>query len=142
MSTAPGVIIAAPSSGSGKTTVTLGLLRHLRDEGLNVRSYKVGPDYIDPAFHGAASGVPCLNADGWAMRPATLEAVMRDADEADLVICEGAMGLFDAREGSPAALSRITGWPIVLVVDVQGMGASIAALLEGFCNHDPDVTVA
>ncbi len=145
MKGAPGLIIAAPASGSGKTTLTLALLRHLRDQNIDVASFKVGPDYIDPAFHEAASGAPCRNADSWAMRPGTLESVLSHGDSAELVVCEGVMGLFDGAPGgggSAAELSRITGWPIILIVDVQGMGASVAALVEGFCRHDPEVNLA
>ena len=87
---APGLVLAAPASASGKTTLTLALLRHLRDSGVRAASCKSGPDYIDPAFHAAASGRPCRNLDGWAMRPDSLAALARAAGEdADLVIAEG-----------------------------------------------------
>ena len=96
MSATGGVIIAAPASGSGKTVVTLGLLRHLVRSGIKVASAKAGPDYIDPAFHAAATGRPCLNLDIWAMRPATLATAVGSLSlDADLVVCEGVMGLFD-----------------------------------------------
>ena len=72
-----GLVLASPNSGSGKTTLTLGLLRALRRAGHRIASAKSGPDYIDPAFHAAASGAPCLNLDSWAMRPALLEALVR-----------------------------------------------------------------
>ena len=148
----PGLIIAAPASGSGKTTLTLALLRHLRNRGLRVASMKVGPDYIDPAFHHAASGRPCRNIDSWAMRPET-EAAALDAagNDADLVVCEGVMGLFDGaavdgREGlaagSTAELAVRTAWPVVLVIDCRGMGASVAALARGFAAFHTAVTVA
>ncbi|MEE8271131.1 MAG: cobyrinate a,c-diamide synthase [Alphaproteobacteria bacterium] len=143
---APGLLIAASASGCGKTTVTLGLLRHLRDAGCAVSSIKVGPDYIDPAFHAAASGRACLNLDGWAMRPATLARLVARAGEgADLVLGEGVMGLFDGAAGgggSTADLAALTGWPVVLVLDVRGQGASAAATLAGFARHRADVTVA
>src|SRR3546814_4655528 len=88
----PGLLIAAPASGSGKTTVTLALLRHLRNRGLAVASVKVGPDYIDPGFHRAASGRPCRNLDGWAMRGATLAAALAaTAEGAELILGEGVM---------------------------------------------------
>ena len=87
-----GLIIAAPASGSGKTLVTLALLRHLRRAGIAVGSAKVGPDYIDGAFHRAAGGRPCFNLDTWAMRPQTLRAIIRRAGEgAELVVAEGVM---------------------------------------------------
>ncbi len=142
---AGGLIIAAPASGSGKTTVTLGLLRHLRRQGRAVSSIKVGPDYIDPAFHEAASGRPCLNLDPWAMRDETLGALSGAAGEgAELVIGEGVMGLFDGAldgSGSTADLAARLGWPVILVVDVRGMGASVAALVRGFAGHRRDVTL-
>ena len=120
-----GLILAAPASASGKTVLTLALLRHLRRAGHRVASAKAGPDYIDPAFHAAASGRPCLNLDVWAMRPETLAAAVTTlAAEADLVLCEGVMGLFDGIGaeglGSTASLAEATGWPVVLVLDVAG----------------------
>ncbi|GAB4367366.1 MAG: cobyrinate a,c-diamide synthase [Kiloniellaceae bacterium] len=147
-----GLLLAAPASGSGKTTLTLALLRSQRDAGLAVSSLKVGPDYIDPAFHRAASGRPCLNLDGWAMRPETLAGALAQAGEAaELILGEGVMGLFDGAPvagaeglaaGSTAELAALTGWPVVLVVDCGGMGASVAALAEGFARHHPAVAVA
>ena len=95
-----GLIIAAASSGSGKTTVTLALLALLKRRGIAVASCKVGPDYIDPAFHARATGRPCFNLDGWAMRPATLAHLVRQAThDAELLVVEGVMGLFD---GAPS----------------------------------------
>ncbi|MCH8809035.1 MAG: cobyrinate a,c-diamide synthase [Proteobacteria bacterium] len=141
-----GLIIAAPASGSGKTVVTLALLRSWRDKGLAVASVKAGPDYIDPAFHTAASGRACLNLDTWAMRPETLGALCARAGAgADLVLGEGVMGLFDGApdgSGSTADLALITGWPVVLVVDAQGMAASAAALVHGFASYRPEVPLS
>jgi cobyrinic acid a,c-diamide synthase len=143
---APGLIIAAPASGSGKTLVTLALLRALRERGLAAASVKVGPDYIDPAFHAAASGRACLNLDSWAMRPETLAALAaRAGDGAEIVIGEGVMGLFDGASdgsGSTAEVAQLTGWPVVLVVDAKGMAASAAALVHGFTDYRPEVPVA
>jgi len=140
-----GVLIAAPASGSGKTVVTLGLLRHLRNTGVAAASIKVGPDFIDPAFHAAASDRPCLNLDTWAMRPETAQDLATRAGEtAEVIVGEGVMGLFDGAPdgaGSTADVARLTGWPVVLVVDAKGMGASVAALLEGFLAHRRDVAV-
>jgi cobyrinic acid a,c-diamide synthase len=115
-----GLILAAPASASGKTTLTLALLRHFRRSGKRIASAKAGPDYIDPAFHGAASGTPCLNLDAWAMRRETIAALVAALErEAELVLCEGAMGLFDgagsAGRGSTGDLAALTGWPVVLV---------------------------
>ncbi|MFO0998024.1 MAG: cobyrinate a,c-diamide synthase [Alphaproteobacteria bacterium] len=144
-------VIGAPASGSGKTAITLALLRLLKRRGVAVSSCKVGPDYIDPAFHAAASGRPCLNLDGWAMRPDTLHGAFGDASrDSDLVVIEGVMGLFDGaplgqrRSGtaSTADLAAHFGWPIILVVDVEGQGASAAATIEGFARYREDVRIA
>ncbi|MFP6758259.1 MAG: cobyrinate a,c-diamide synthase [Alphaproteobacteria bacterium] len=144
--TVPALIIAAPSSGSGKTIVTLGLLRHLRAAGVRLGSFKVGPDYIDPAFHAAASGRVCVNLDPWAMRPAIIESLIADAaNGADLVIGEGVMGLFDGAAdgtGSTADLAARLGIPVVLVIDVRGQGASAAAVAQGFAKFRDDVDIA
>lgn len=139
----PGLVIAAPSSGSGKTVTTLGLLRALRTAGVDVASCKVGPDYIDPRFHAAASGRPCRNLDPWAMRRATLARLA--GAEADLLVVEGVMGLFDGAAdgtGSTADLAALAGWPVVLVLDVARQGQSAAAVLHGFRGFRPDVHVA
>src|SRR3954454_3237327 len=117
-----GLILAAPSSGSGKTLLTLGLLRTLRDRGWRIAAAKAGPDYIDPTFHsmasqGAASGGLCFNLDVWAMRETMLRALVhRLESRAEIVLCEGVMGLFDGtgpdgEAGSTASLARLTGWP-------------------------------
>ena len=141
-----GLIVAAPGSGSGKTTLTLALLRCLRDAGVAVASAKVGPDYIDPAYHTEASGRTCHNIDTWSMSDATLSMLMADLQrDASAIVVEGVMGLFDGApdgRGSAADLSRRTGWPVVLVVDAAGMAASVAALVQGFASYDPAVEVA
>lgn len=147
-----GLLIAAPSSNSGKTFITLGLLRALKNHGLNVASAKVGPDYIDPAFHAAASQNICPNLDGWAMRDETLSHILSQLeDRCDLTICEGVMGLFDGatlpadsidkNDGSPADIARRTGWPVVLVIDATAQATSAAAMIHGFKTFDPDVHV-
>lgn len=143
-----GLILAAPSSGSGKTLLVAGLLHHLRERGIRVAAAKAGPDYIDPTFHALASGRTCLNLDAWAMRHETLAGVVAELEaEAELVLCEGVMGLFDGagpegEAGSTAELARITGWPVLLVVDAHGQGASAAALAAGFARHDPALPLA
>ena len=143
---ARGLVIAAPASGSGKTTVTLALLRHLRDAGARAASLKIGPDYIDPAFHAAASGRACLNLDPWAMRDSTAAAAIAAASAgADVIVAEGVMGLFDGAtslEGSTADAAAATGWPVVLVVDASAMAASAAAVVRGFADFRSDVDVA
>lgn len=150
MTSASGVIIAAPSSGSGKTVITLGLLRALRNAGLSVTGAKTGPDYIDPAFHAAAAHRDSFNLDPWAMRPATIARLIALAShDADLIVTEGVMGLFDGANlpgrpdaGSTADLAALTGWPVVLVIDAAKQAASAAALVVGFAGHRADVTVA
>jgi cobyrinic acid a,c-diamide synthase len=145
---AGGLIIAAPASGSGKTVVTAGLLRAFRRRGRRVAAAKAGPDFIDPTFHIVASGRHCPNLDVWAMREETLAATVdRLEAEAEIVLCEGVMGLFDGtgpdgEVGSTAELALLTGWPVVLVVDVRGLGSSVAALLRGFIGYRQDLTIA
>ncbi|WP_373635412.1 cobyrinate a,c-diamide synthase [Yoonia sp. SS1-5] len=135
-------IIAAPSSGSGKTMITLGLLRAI-SRTQPIRAAKSGPDYIDPRFHEAACGHPCVNLDAWAMRPERLCALAAGPTP---MIVEGAMGLFDGAppdgKGATADLARILGWPVVLVVDAGKMAGSVAPLVHGFAAHDADVNIA
>lgn len=152
--TARGAIIAAASSGSGKTTVTLALLSLLTQRGHRVASCKVGPDYIDPAFHALATKRPCYNLDSWAMRPQTIAALTaRAAQEAELLVVEGVMGLFDGAPvaaddfaalspGSTAEIAVQTGLPVVLVLRAKGIGATAAALLAGLKRHHAKVDVA
>src|SRR5256885_8719579 len=140
-----GLIFAAPGSGSGKTLIPAGLLRLLRNRGYRIAAAKAGPDYIDPGFHALACGRPCINLDIWAMRPATLSRLVGELEaEAELVLCEGVMGLFDGagpdgETGSTAALARLSGWPGVLVVDACHQGASVAAPVAGFARPHPAV---
>ncbi|PUB19333.1 cobyrinate a,c-diamide synthase [Yoonia sediminilitoris] len=135
-------IIAAPASGSGKTTITLGLLRAV-SRTQAVRAAKSGPDYIDPRFHEAACGQPCYNLDAWAMSVARIRALA--AGSTPLII-EGAMGLFDGAppdgKGATADLARILGLPVILVVDASAMAQSIAPLVAGFAAFDPAVRIA
>ena len=145
---AAGLIIAAPASGSGKTLVTAGLLRHLRGRGVNAASAKAGPDFIDPTYLATASGRACLNLDVWATRSTTLRSLVAEIEAvSEFVLCEGVMGLFDGtgaggETGSTAELACVTGWPVVLVVDAHGQGASAAALLRGFVTHEPALPLA
>ncbi|MEQ9330613.1 cobyrinate a,c-diamide synthase [Thalassobaculum sp.] len=147
---APGLIVAAPSSGAGKTTVATALMAGFARRGLRVAPAKVGPDYIDPRFHEAAAGRTSVNLDGWAMRPDLLDGlVAARGSQADLVVVEGVMGLFDGApaagavdDGSTAALARRTGWPVLLVVDAARQAGSVAALVHGFRSFDPAVPVA
>src|SRR5215471_15021389 len=135
--TARGLIVAAPRSGAGKTTVTLGLLAALRRRGLSVQAAKAGPDYIDPAFHAAATGRPSFNLDSWAMKPLLLDALVAEtASYADMLVIEGVMGLFDGieaasrRTGSTADLAARFCLPVLLVIDVSGQSQSAAALVR------------
>lgn len=143
------LMIAAPSSGAGKTVITAGLLRAFRRRGLRVRAAKSGPDYIDPAFHAAATGADALNLDSWAMRLSLLDAIFADvAAGADLVLVEAAMGLFDGlpgpdgHRGAAADLAARYRLPVILVIDATGQTQSAAAVARGFAAHDPAVAVA
>jgi cobyrinic acid a,c-diamide synthase len=146
----PGLIIAAPRSGAGKTTVTLGLLRALRRRGRVVQPFKCGPDYIDPAFHAVAAGRPSFNLDSWAMG-ADVIATLATAPShgADICIAEGVMGLFDGAaargqsgSGTTADLAALLGWPVVLVLDVTGQTETAAAVALGCARYRDDVTIA
>ncbi|WP_413875735.1 cobyrinate a,c-diamide synthase [Albidovulum sp.] len=145
----PGLIISAPASGTGKTTVMLGLLAAFRAAGLAVQPFKSGPDYIDPAFHRATSGRASLNLDSWAMGGAEIAGHIAAAEGADLVLAEGSMGLFDgvarageAGTGASADLAALTGWPVLLVLDVSGQAQSAAAVARGFATMRPGVVLA
>lgn len=144
-----GLMVAAPRSGSGKTTITLAIIAALRRRGVLVRAGKSGPDYIDPAFHAAATGQPGINLDSWAMPPALLDHLAARASAgADLFVVESSMGLFDGiggapgRQGTAADLAARFGLPVVLVLDVSGQSQSAAAVARGFATHDPAVRVA
>ncbi len=141
-----GLLIAAPSSGSGKTTITLGLMRALRNRGIMVAPGKAGPDYIDPAFHTAASGRACFNYDPWAMRPELLRANAAIATTNDeVLLIEAMMGLYDGAvdgTGSPADLAAMLGLPVILVVDCARLSQSVAALVRGYAVHRDDIDVA
>jgi len=141
-----GLVIAAPRTGSGKTTVTLGLLAALRQRGLNVAPAKSGPDYIDTTILARAAGRDAINLDAWAMPPARLRQLATEhAADADLLLVEGAMGLFDGaadNRGSTADLAASLGLPVILLLDADRQSQSIAALAHGFATWRPDVAVA
>ncbi|MCY4032231.1 MAG: cobyrinate a,c-diamide synthase [Hyphomicrobiales bacterium] len=138
-------MIAAPCSGAGKSLITLCLLSGFARRGLALSSVKIGPDYIDAAFHREASGGVCVNLDGWAMRTdVLLETAAFASVDADLLLAEGVMGMFDgARDGagSSADVAAAMGWNVVLVVDGRGTGRSIGALVKGFANFRDDICV-
>jgi cobyrinic acid a,c-diamide synthase len=146
--TARGLIVAAPRSGAGKTTLTLALLSSLHRRGLSVQGAKAGPDYIDSAFHGAATDRPSFNLDSWAMSPSLLDALVSEGTKhADLLVIEGVMGLYDGieaparRTGATADLAARFRLPVLLVIDVAGQSQSAAAIVRGFTLHDPDVRI-
>lgn len=143
---AKGFVIAAPRSGSGKTTLTLGLIAALRALGYRVAPAKTGPDYIDTAIHARVAGREAINLDPWAMSPARLAALASaHAEDADLLVVEGVMGLFDGAadgKGSTGDLAAMLGLPVILVVDAERQAQSIAPLVAGFANWRADVTVA
>ena len=144
-----GLMIAAPRSGGGKTTLTLGLLRAFRRRGIAAVGLKSGPDYIDPAFHAAASGGQGVNLDSWAMAPELLAALAAEASAGRaLALCEASMGLFDGvpaplgRSGASADVAAALGLPVLLVVDVSGQAQSAAAVVKGCATYDERLSIA
>jgi cobyrinic acid a,c-diamide synthase len=147
----PAVIIAAPSSGTGKTTVATGLIGALRQAGHRVAPFKVGPDYIDPGYHALAAGRPGRNLDPVLVGDDLVGPLYRHGSrDADIAVVEGVMGLFDGRiadrmagpaTGSTAHVAGLLGAPVILVVDVRGQSHSIAALLHGFSTFDATITL-
>ncbi|WP_186416955.1 cobyrinate a,c-diamide synthase [Bosea sp. CS1GBMeth4] len=147
--TARGLLVAAPRSGSGKTTITLGLQRALARRGFRVRGLKCGPDYIDPAFHAAATAAPSANLDSYAMPDALLRQIASEAaGTADIVIAEGSMGLFDGvpgpdgHTGASADIAAFMGWPVALVVDVSGQAQTAGAVALGCMAYDRRIRIA
>jgi cobyrinic acid a,c-diamide synthase len=145
---ARGLIVSAPRSSSGKTLVTLGLLGALRQKGIAVRAAKSGPDYIDPAFHAAATGAKGVNLDSWAMPAALIDALIADTTHgAEMLVIEGAMGLFDGvpgtpgRSGAASDLAERLCLPVLLVLDVSGQSQSAAAVAAGFAAYNPAVRI-
>ncbi|AIY46231.1 cobyrinate a,c-diamide synthase [Mycolicibacterium fortuitum] len=150
--TTPAVVIAAPASGSGKTTVATGLVGALRQAGHVVAPFKVGPDFIDPGYHALAAGRPGRNLDPVLVGEELIGPLYRHGcSGADIAVVEGVMGLFDGRiegqmtgtpRGSAAQVAGLLGAPVVLVVDARGQSHSIAALIHGFVTFDPAVRIA
>jgi cobyrinic acid a,c-diamide synthase len=146
----PRIVIAAPGSGHGKTSVATGLLGALRRRGLTVSPHKVGPDYIDPGYHALAAGRPGRNLDPWLVGEERIGAMFAHGAStptvADIAVIEGVMGLFDGASerddfASTAHVARLLAAPVVLVVDASGMSASAAALLHGFATFDPGTRI-
>lgn len=140
------LVIAATQSGSGKTTIVAGILAALKRRGLKVQSYKVGPDYIDTGFHEIASGRTAHNLDTWLVGKEKLADIFFEtADDADVAIVEGVMGLYDGGKGgisSTAEVAKILNAPVVLLIDAKSMGASAAAVALGFREFDKDLNFA
>ncbi len=141
------LLIAAPYSGSGKTTFTLGLIGALRQKGLSVAPFKVGPDYIDTAYHQRAAGAKAINLDTFLLgREGMRRTFAQYAHGPDIAVVEGVMGLFDGvgatRAASSAQVAALLDMPVLLVVNGKGMAASAAALVRGFASHDPNVNIA
>uniref|UniRef100_UPI002457ABEC cobyrinate a,c-diamide synthase n=1 Tax=Nocardia brasiliensis TaxID=37326 RepID=UPI002457ABEC len=150
MAGVPAVVIAAPASGSGKTTVATGLIGALGRAGHRVAPFKVGPDYIDPGYHGLAAGRPGRNLDPVLVGAQRVVPLYRHGSlGCDLAVVEGVMGLFDGRidehhaapvaEGSTAQVAGLLGAPVILVVDARGHSQSLAALLHGFATFDSGI---
>jgi cobyrinic acid a,c-diamide synthase len=152
MRAAPAVVIAAPASGSGKTTVATGLIGALRQGGDRVAPFKVGPDFIDPGYHALAAGCPGRNLDPVLVGADLIGALYRHGTrDADIAVVEGVMGLFDGRieqpirvpaSGSTGEVARLLGAPVLMVVDSSSQSQSIAAVLHGFSTLDPSVRIA
>jgi len=142
------LVIAGVSSGVGKTTVTLGLLEALRRRGLAVQAFKVGPDFIDPAYHTLATGRPSYNLDGWMCgREQVVATVGERSAQTDLALVEGVMGCFDgtdglSEDGSTAQIAKWLGAPVVLVLDAGALARSAAAVVLGFERFDPELALA
>ncbi|MFJ4199385.1 cobyrinate a,c-diamide synthase [Streptomyces sviceus] len=147
ISSVPRLVVAAPSSGSGKTTVATGLMAAFAARGLAVSPHKVGPDYIDPGYHALASGRVGRNLDAYLCGPELVAPLfLHGAQECDIAVVEGVMGMFDGAAGegelaSTAHVAKLLRAPVVLVVDASSQSRSVAALVHGFASWDPEVRV-
>lgn len=142
----PRVLIAATQSGSGKTTITCGILRALAKKGLAVQGYKTGPDYIDPGYLSMASRRPVHNLDTWLVDVATMKSLFaQHAEQADITVVEGVMGLYDGGKGgisSTASIAKLLKIPVILVINIASMAESAAAIALGFKEYDKDLPFA
>lgn len=139
-------LIGAASSGCGKTTFTMGLLRALKNKGINVQPFKCGPDYIDPLFHSVASGQESVNLDTWlGSENHVKELFLRYSATADMCVVEGVMGLFDGfdkSKGSSAEIAQLLNIPVILLVNAKSVAYSVAPLIYGFMHFNPNVKLA
>ena len=146
MDSIPQFLIAAPTSGSGKTTVSRGLMALFVKKGLKVQPFKCGPDYIDTKYHEAVCGRPSINLDTFMASPEHVGGLYaRYSADADVAVVEGMMGMYDGYDrdrGSSAEVARLLGIPVVLVVDAKSAAYSMAPLLSGFINFRPDIRIA
>ncbi|WP_420865580.1 cobyrinate a,c-diamide synthase, partial [Streptomyces prasinopilosus] len=146
-SSVPRLVVAAPSSGSGKTTVATGLMAALAARGLAVSPHKVGPDYIDPGYHSLATGRVGRNLDAYLCGPGLVGPLfLHGARGCDIAVVEGVMGLYDGAAGqeelaSTAQVAKLLRAPVVLVVDASSQSRSVAALVHGFVTWDPEVRI-
>lgn len=141
------IVIAGTKSGVGKTTLTTGIMAALKMRGLKVQGFKVGPDYIDPSYHTAATGRPSANLDVWLTGEAGVRSIFsKRVQDADIAVIEGVMGLFDGNfedgSGSTAHVAKLLQAPVILVLDCRSMGQSAAAHVLGFKLFDPDIKIA
>jgi len=143
-----GIVIAGTNSGSGKTTITMGIMAALQRKGKKIAPFKIGPDFIDPGHHERITKSPSRNLDGWMLsKPYNLNCFINADKDADFAIVEGVMGLYDGYDGtteagSTAQMSKWLGIPVVLIVNARSMARSVAAIVQGFENFDPEVTFA
>ncbi|MFB0538000.1 MAG: cobyrinate a,c-diamide synthase [Anaerolineae bacterium] len=144
----PRLVIAGTASGVGKTTIATGLMAALTAQGYRVAPFKVGPDYIDPSYHHAATGQPSRNLDTWMVFPPTVAYLfVRAAAQADIAIIEGVMGLYDgfsgrSEAGSTAEVAKLLGAPVVLIMDVACLARSAGAMALGYREFDADLRLA
>ncbi|MEG1641863.1 MAG: cobyrinate a,c-diamide synthase [Synergistaceae bacterium] len=142
----PRILIAATQSGSGKTTITCGILALLKKRGLKVQGYKTGPDYIDPTYLSIAAGQQVHNLDTWLLDKETMTSLFaKHASKSDITVVEGVMGLYDGGKNgisSTAEISKLLKIPVILVIDVKAMGESAAAIALGFKEYDKNVNLA
>lgn len=140
-------VLAATHSGAGKTTISMGIMKALVRRGYNVQPFKVGPDYIDPAFHSYVTGNKCRNLDSWMLEEENVKYLFnKNSFDKDISVIEGVMGLFDGHSsnngiGSTAHVSKIIDSSVVLIIDASGMAMSAGALVQGYMNFDSDVNI-